>query len=157
MDLLSRLIMEATMNDDGLQATAKEKPMALMREVPYVGAYEELERDNAALRERVKALKELLQRALSLSNAAYGAVDEEERTDIWQQKREWRTDTKAALASGSEKDTRDLYNELIMAVACKFPGETRHQTALRYIMERESREVCGPHTAQSSGSEKEKP
>lgn len=29
------------------------------------------------------------------------------------------------------------YNELIMAVARKFPNETRHQTALRYINEAE--------------------
>jgi hypothetical protein len=31
----------------------------------------------------------------------------------------------------------DLYNELIMAVCSKYPNETRHQTALRYIRERE--------------------
>ena len=42
-----------------------------------------------------------------------------------------------------EKDARiaeleAAYNELIMAVAQKFYGETRHQTALRYIVERES-------------------
>ena len=33
-------------------------------------------------------------------------------------------------------------NELIMAVVCKFPDETRHQTALRYIQERENQEVA---------------
>lgn len=27
----------------------------------------------------------------------------------------------------------EKYNELIMAVGNKYPGETRHQTALRYI------------------------
>lgn len=32
---------------------------------------------------------------------------------------------------------RELYAELIFAVARKFPGETRHQTALRYIREAE--------------------
>ena len=37
-----------------------------------------------------------------------------------------------------------LHNELLMAVARKFPGETRHQTALRYIKDRENREVAGP-------------
>ena len=31
-----------------------------------------------------------------------------------------------------------LYHELIMSVAQKFPNETRHETALRYIEERES-------------------
>lgn len=30
------------------------------------------------------------------------------------------------------------YSELIMAVACKFPNETRHETALRYIQQAES-------------------
>ena len=33
--------------------------------------------------------------------------------------------------------TDDLYYELIMAVASVTPGESRHQTALRYILERE--------------------
>ena len=28
---------------------------------------------------------------------------------------------------------RELYNELIMNVCSKFPGESRHETALRYI------------------------
>jgi len=30
-------------------------------------------------------------------------------------------------------EARALYNELIYAVASKFPGESRHETALRYI------------------------
>lgn len=37
-----------------------------------------------------------------------------------------------------------LHKELLMGVARKFPGETRHETALRYIKERESREYSGP-------------
>jgi len=36
---------------------------------------------------------------------------------------------------------RGMYNELIMAVAQKFDGETRHETALRYIREREASQV----------------
>jgi len=36
-------------------------------------------------------------------------------------------------------EIREKYNELLLAVASKFPGETRHQTALRYIMESEAR------------------
>lgn len=43
-------------------------------------------------------------------------------------------------AQGAEKER--LYNDLIMQVACKFPNETRHETARRYIIERESREVA---------------
>lgn len=37
-----------------------------------------------------------------------------------------------------------LYNELLMAVANKHPGESRHETALRYIREREERAISGP-------------
>lgn len=33
------------------------------------------------------------------------------------------------------------YNELIYAVASKYPNETRHQTALRYIKEMEKSEL----------------
>lgn len=39
-------------------------------------------------------------------------------------------------ASDIERLTK-LYNELLYAVACKHPGETRHQTALRYIQQAE--------------------
>ena len=40
-------------------------------------------------------------------------------------------------------EVSEAYNELIMAVASKHGGESRHQTALRYIREREN-VVCGP-------------
>lgn len=33
------------------------------------------------------------------------------------------------------------YNELIMEVTSKFPNETRHETALRYIRDRETMTV----------------
>ena len=33
------------------------------------------------------------------------------------------------------------YGELIFAVATKYPDETRHQTALRYIQQAENREA----------------
>lgn len=36
-----------------------------------------------------------------------------------------------------------LYNELLYAVARKFPNETRHDTALRYIREAEDRATEG--------------
>ena len=36
-----------------------------------------------------------------------------------------------------------LYNELLMAVAQKFPGESRHETALRYIRSVERNSNCG--------------
>jgi hypothetical protein len=42
---------------------------------------------------------------------------------------------------------RSEYMELIHAVATKHPNETRHQTALRYIMQRESQQSHGPDKA----------
>ena len=35
-----------------------------------------------------------------------------------------------------------LYNELLFAVERKFPNETRHQTALRYIRSAEHSQTC---------------
>jgi len=46
-------------------------------------------------------------------------------------------------------DFEKLYNELLYAVARKFPGESRHATALRYIREAEAR---GSGTAASSSA-----
>lgn len=42
-----------------------------------------------------------------------------------------------------ESATQALYHELLFAVANKHPGETRHETALRYIRQAEN-----PGTAQ---------
>ena len=39
------------------------------------------------------------------------------------------------------EDLEKRYDELIMAVARKFPNESRHQTALRYIKQAESVEL----------------
>lgn len=43
----------------------------------------------------------------------------------------------------AEQDRQDaeLYRELIMAVGKKFPGESRHQTALRYIRQADSHAI----------------
>jgi hypothetical protein len=35
------------------------------------------------------------------------------------------------------KELWRLYNQLLMAVASKYPNETRHETALKYIKEAE--------------------
>jgi hypothetical protein len=50
--------------------------------------------------------------------------------DSWEEWREQNKETVLAL-------TKQLYYELIMAVESKHEGETRHETALRYIRERE--------------------
>jgi len=54
----------------------------------------------------------------------------------------YRTADAVELIELVEQQHRELernYNELIMAVARKWPGETRHQTALRYIKDSEGR------------------
>lgn len=57
-----------------------------------------------------------------------------------------RKDTRKAAKSALERE----YNELLYAVARKFPGETRHQSALRYIQEAEQR--AGNETGSEAGS-----
>ncbi|MDQ3273777.1 MAG: hypothetical protein M3Q39_01775, partial [Actinomycetota bacterium] len=52
----------------------------------------------------------------------------------------------AALQSRA-KVAEDHYSELLLAVANKYPGESRHETALRYIREREMPKDSGPQTA----------
>ena len=49
----------------------------------------------------------------------------------------WRlqSDTNSSSCSGSVKD---LYYELLYAVGKKYPGESRHETALRYIQSAEA-------------------
>lgn len=37
----------------------------------------------------------------------------------------------------NSKHTRAMYNELLYAVSHKYPGESRHETALRYIRQAE--------------------
>lgn len=44
----------------------------------------------------------------------------------------------------------DKYNELLFAVGLKFPGETRHQTALRYIKQAESASDLSVNVAEMS-------
>ena len=39
------------------------------------------------------------------------------------------------------------YMELIMSVGNKYPNETRHETAKRYIQERENTPIHGPYSA----------
>lgn len=68
----------------------------------------------------------------------------------------WRRPIKTGFISRGDLDARidagilAKYNELILAVAQVFPGETRHQTALRYIREREEQST-------KAGKPEEKP
>lgn len=49
-----------------------------------------------------------------------------------------RTAYKIRILKKRVKELEELYSELIMAVSSKHEGKTRHQTALRYIQERET-------------------
>lgn len=51
------------------------------------------------------------------------------------------------------KSYKELYYELIMAVGMKFPNETRHETALKYIINAEIPTDLTSKTATSKGSE----
>jgi hypothetical protein len=53
-----------------------------------------------------------------------------------------------------EPDYKALYNELLYQVATVVPGESRYQTALRYIREREDR-CNAPEVGESADSGKE--
>ena len=45
----------------------------------------------------------------------------------------------APVSAQPPRDVSELYHELLYAVARKFPGESRHETALRYIRDTEER------------------
>jgi hypothetical protein len=57
-----------------------------------------------------------------------------------------------ACREGADK-LGDSYNELIMAVGNKYEGETRHQTALRYIIKAE--EPTAMHSVACDAARKE--
>lgn len=48
----------------------------------------------------------------------------------------------AASVPDAMQELADKYHELLWAVAHKFPGETRHETALRYIREAECQKAA---------------
>jgi len=63
------------------------------------------------------------------------------------------------IIESSCRDNRILnkkLNELIMAVESKYPNESRHETALRYIRERESKSLtAGKDILKKKGVENE--
>jgi hypothetical protein len=50
----------------------------------------------------------------------------------------------------------EKYNELLYAVGTKYPNETRHETALRYIKEAEQHDMSADMTAKQSINDIEK-
>ena len=51
--------------------------------------------------------------------------------------------TPSASHNSASRAISERYNELLMAVCRKYPGESRHETALRYIRQAESNSYCG--------------
>lgn len=92
---------------------------AAERDMDYVGKMEKM---NADLREIIKMADIKAQQALGLLRGCVGADTNEQLEELYI----------------SAHALRSNYNELIMEVARKFSGETRHETALRYIREAES-------------------
>jgi hypothetical protein len=56
----------------------------------------------------------------------------------------------AKIARQALSTTDDLYHQLLYAVGRKYPGETRHETALRYIRQAEE-------AHESEGAQSDKP
>lgn len=64
-----------------------------------------------------------------------------------------RQDAESNILSGGVPISQK-YSELIMAVARKFPNETRHETALRYIRDAERERDC--YAAKQTENQNEK-
>jgi hypothetical protein len=69
-----------------------------------------------------------------LMRALSSAEDLVNARDNWHGRSDWH---------GSTGELAKLYSQLIMAVVRKFPGESRHQTALRYIQQAEAAATSG--------------
>lgn len=61
-----------------------------------------------------------------------------------------------AKATGELLNDRERYHELLYAVGTKYENETRHQTALRYITEREDH-IEGPSMDAARAQQKDTP
>jgi DNA-binding FadR family transcriptional regulator len=108
------------MNKDEEIATLKEENR---QHVESITAYYRIKADKDAeltdLKERVRELE----------------------ADLEGVQNSYKTGMELYLALKAENTVlRETYNELIMAVESKFPGETRHETALRYIQQGERRD-----------------
>ena len=62
---------------------------------------------------------------------------------------EWFNNNFPPLPVQHQPLTDELYNELLFAVGNKYPNETRHQTALRYIQQAET---CGSQSAKTEAA-----
>jgi len=61
----------------------------------------------------------------------------------WGRNRKSKESTPSASYNSASHAISEQYNELLMGVCRKYPGESRHDTALRYIRQAESNSYCG--------------
>ncbi len=66
------------------------------------------------------------------------------RQRLRETERAWQLDRKKPTVEPEPCVWREKYNELLFAVERAYPGESRHETALRYIREKETVESCAP-------------
>jgi two-component SAPR family response regulator len=60
-----------------------------------------------------------------------------DRLELWR----FESEIRKRLGEKAPKTIEQLYHELLYAVGSKYPNETRHQTALRYIREAEEKDT----------------
>lgn len=82
----------------------------------------------------LRAKNALLEARLKDAQAANKRIETQAENYIYALKQE------KIASEKREAGLRDDYNELIMFVATKYPDETRHETAMRYILESENRD-----------------
>ena len=79
---------------------------------------------------------------LTRSRAELITNDISKNMDLLQRDNTIGIDTPSSECAGPASDISDRYYELLYAVETKFPNEFRHETALRYIRERENARRC---------------
>lgn len=108
----------------------------VLKEYEKMSGYSgELLSENSQLRAEVERLQEERDR---LHHLLHDYLTPEELKEGIKTK-EIEASLRADLAAAVEK-----YNELIMQVSNKYPGETRYETALKYLRERENQSQCCP-------------
>ena len=110
--------------------------MLKREDVPHTFDFEALKRVESERDALLARVIELEESYASLKASTYGQALEA---------RECRAKIKDHLLAEAKAEARvaeleEQYGELIFAVATKYPDETRHQTALRYIQQAENRE-----------------